>query len=161
MNNIYILIGGNVGDRIGNLKTAINLIQRQIGRIAKSSSIYETAAWGNTNQADFLNQVLLVESNLEAKECMQQILSIEDKMGRIRNKKNDPRLIDIDILFFNNDIIETHDLIIPHPQIQNRNFVLYPMNELSPQLIHPVLQETIHSLFLKRADTLAVQLYRP
>src|SRR5437762_5395076 len=122
MNKIYLLTGSNVGNRINNIETATNLLQQQIGKIIKRSSVYETEAWGNTNQPDFLNQVILTETVLNPFECMQQIFSIENKMGRVRAKKNDPRIIDIDILFFNNEIINEPDLIIPHSQIQNRKF---------------------------------------
>lgn len=158
MNITYLLIGGNVGNRISNLETAINFIEKQIGNIIRRSSIYETDAWGNTNQPDFLNQVLLVQTKLNAAECMQQIFSIENKMGRIRDKKNAPRIIDVDILFFNDEIINESDLIIPHPQIQNRKFVLIPMNELASQLIHPVLKKTINNLLSTCPDTLEVRL---
>src|SRR5258706_9683310 len=145
MNRTYLLIGSNVGNRINNIETATNLLQQQIGKIIKRSSVYETDAWGNTSQPDFLNQAILIETSLNADDCMQQIFSIENKMGRVRTKKNDPRIIDVDILFFNDEIINEPDLAIPHPQIQNRKFVLIPMNEISPELIHPALNQTINN----------------
>lgn len=160
MNKAYLLIGGNVGNRIDNIGTAITFLQQQVGKIIKRSSVYETEAWGNTNQPDFFNQVLLVETALGAAECMQHIFSIENKMGRIRRKKNDPRIIDIDILFFNDEIINEPHLTIPHPQIQNRRFVLIPMNELSPDLIHPVLNKSINNLLSTCDDQLEVRLLR-
>lgn len=158
MNIAYLLIGGNVGNRNKNIITAIELLQQQIGNIIKRSSIYETEAWGNTDQPDFLNQVLLAETELNAAECMHQILSIEEKMGRIRSEKNDPRIIDIDILFFNDEIINTPHLTIPHPQIQHRKFVLVPMNELASGLVHPVLNQTINTLLKNCIDPLEVRL---
>ena len=161
MNKAYLLLGGNIGDRLTNLEKAKELLDKQGGKIIKHSSVYETASWGNTDQPDFLNQVLLIETKLTAEQIMEQILFIENKMGRVRSEKNASRLIDIDILFFNEDIIKTKSIIIPHPQIQNRNFVLYPLNELSPKLQHPVLKKTIHELLLQCNDALTVNLYKP
>jgi len=160
MNKVYLLLGGNIGDRLVNFEKAKQLLKKQVGKIIGHSGIYETASWGNTNQPDFLNQVLMIETKLTAEQIMEQILSIENKMGRVRTEKNASRVIDIDILFFNEDIIETRSIVIPHPQIQNRNFVLYPLNELAPQLTHPVLKKTIHELLLRCNDTLAVNLYK-
>lgn len=157
MNTAYLLLGGNMGHRINNIKTAIKKIEQLAGKITRQSSIYETAAWGNTKQPDFLNQVLVVETKHTAEKLMQCLLLIEEKMGRIRNKKNDPRVIDIDILFFNKDIIEVRHLIIPHPQLQNRMFVLVPLNELSPNLKHPGLKKTIHQLLTICPDKLDVK----
>jgi 2-amino-4-hydroxy-6-hydroxymethyldihydropteridine diphosphokinase len=163
MNKTYLLLGGNVGDRINNIKTAARLLQNQTGAIIKHSSIYETDAWGNTEQPDFLNQVLYIETMLSASEYMHQILFIESEMGRIRLKKNDPRVIDIDILFFNDEVInEPPHLTIPHPEIPNRRFVLIPMNELSPDFVHPLLNKTIHYLLSVCKDMLQVRLvYKP
>ncbi|MEP6674549.1 MAG: 2-amino-4-hydroxy-6-hydroxymethyldihydropteridine diphosphokinase [Ferruginibacter sp.] len=157
MNTAYLLIGGNMGHRINNIKTAIKKIEQLIGHISRQSSIYETAAWGNRQQPDFLNQVIVVETKLDPAKLMNTILIIEEKMGRIRNKKNDPRVIDIDILFFERMIIDEKDLSVPHPQIQNRKFVLVPLNELSPNLKHPVLKKTIHQLLTICPDKLEVK----
>lgn len=146
-----------MGHRINNIKTAIKKIEQLIGHISRQSSIYETAAWGNRQQPDFLNQVIVVETKLDPAKLMNTILIIEEKMGRIRNKKNDPRVIDIDILFFERMIIDEKDLSVPHPQIQNRKFVLVPLNELSPNLKHPVLKKTIHQLLTICPDKLEVK----
>jgi 2-amino-4-hydroxy-6-hydroxymethyldihydropteridine diphosphokinase len=159
MNKAYLLIGGNIGDRIKNLYQAKNLITKNIGGIIKESSVYQTASWGIADQLDFLNQVLFIRSNLSAEGIMKEILSIENKMGRIRTQKNASRIIDIDILFFNDEIIDTPNLIIPHPQIQNRKFVLAPLLELSPQLIHPIFKKTIAALLNACTDNLTVNLY--
>ena len=99
MNKAYLLLGGNMGNRLANLTTAMQFLEKKVGRIVKSSSIYETASWGNTNQHDFLNQVLLIETELTAEQIMAQILLIENEMGRVRTEKNASRIIDIDILF--------------------------------------------------------------
>ncbi len=159
MNKAYLLLGGNIDDRLRNFNKAIELLQYEIGKIIESSGIYETAAWGNLDQPVFLNQVLVIETVLSAEKIMDKILFIENKMGRIRTQKNAPRIIDIDILFYNNKIIKTRNLTIPHPEIQNRNFVLYPLKEIIPQFKHPVLGRTINELFLECNDTLAVKLY--
>ena len=139
------------------LITAIRFIEKQLGAIIAQSGIYQTAAWGNTNQPDFLNQVIIVETELPANKTLQTILAIEKKMGRIRTVKNAPRIIDIDILFFNKEIIHQKDLIVPHPEIQNRRFVLVPLLELSPDFTHPLLHKTIHQLLTDCPDLLNVK----
>jgi 2-amino-4-hydroxy-6-hydroxymethyldihydropteridine diphosphokinase len=157
MNKIYLLLGSNMGNPQQQLLKAIKYINKKVGTVIRSSALYKTAAWGNTHQPDFLNQVLVIQSPLTAAQTMQTILAIEKSMGRIRNKKNAPRIIDIDILFFNKEISNSNTLTIPHPLLQNRNFVLTPLNELSPQLKHPVLQKTIHQLLRICPDKLYVQ----
>jgi len=119
--------------------------------------LYSTAAWGNTQQPDFLNQVIVVQTKLTAQQTIQTILSIEKKMGRVRTVKNAPRIIDIDILFFNKDIIKEKNLEVPHPHIPNRRFVLIPLNELSPNLKHPVFQQSVHYLLENCKDPLNVK----
>lgn len=157
MNKTYLLLGSNMGNSKQQLATAIKLIRKNIGNPARQSKLYTTAAWGNTNQPDFLNQVIVVATELTATQTMQSILAIEKEMGRIRTVKNAPRIIDIDILFFNKDIIEDKILSVPHPQIPNRRFVLVPLNELSPNFKHPVFQQTIHHLLQNCKDPLNVK----
>ena len=157
MPKLVLLTGGNMGDRIKNLAAARKNIQKRIGKLLHTSALYETAAWGNTNQPDFLNQVLIVETKKPAGEVMQLILTIEKDMGRKRTEKNAPRLIDIDILFYEKEIYNISNLVIPHPQIQNRRFVLVPLNELMPQFKHPVLNKPVHELLLKCKDKLEVR----
>jgi 2-amino-4-hydroxy-6-hydroxymethyldihydropteridine diphosphokinase len=157
MNKTYLLLGGNTGDRAKNLDKAQRHISSMIGSIIRSSACYETAAWGNTLQPGFLNQVVVVQTKLDAPELMKTILLIEKKMGRIRTLKNAPRNIDIDILFFNRETCNSRNLIIPHPEIQNRRFVLTPLNELSPGLVHPLLKKTVHQLLINCADMLDVK----
>jgi 2-amino-4-hydroxy-6-hydroxymethyldihydropteridine diphosphokinase len=157
MKHAYLLIGGNDGDRVQYLEEAKKLISHYLGKIIKTSSIYETAAWGKTTQPDFLNQVLLVETILNAPNLMNEILVIEKKMGRIRNEKYSQRIIDIDILFYNNEIWQKPELTIPHPEIPNRRFVLEPMNEIAPQLTHPVLKKNIQQLLKECKDELNVK----
>ena len=157
MNTVYLLLGSNIGNSKASLAKAITQIEKQIGSVTRQSGLYSTAAWGNTKQPDFLNQIIIVETKLSALQTMQTILNIEKKMGRIRTVKNAPRIIDIDILFFNKEIIELEQLSIPHPQIQNRRFVLVPLNQLSPNLMHPVLKSSVHQLLLYCPDRLNVK----
>ena len=157
MNSAYLLIGGNLGDRVENLNKAKIFIQKDIGEIINTSSIYQTASWGITEQPDFLNLVLLVETELSAEEIMQLILTIENKMGRVRTQKNASRIIDIDILFFNDEIISLTNLTIPHPEIQNRKFALIPLNEIAPYFLHPVFKLSIQNLLSTSKDKLEVK----
>ena len=159
MYKVYLLIGGNLGNRVENLKTAVNLLQIQAGNIMERSAIFETAAWGITDQASFLNQALLLETTYHPGHLLEIILKVETKMGRIRGEKNGPRVIDIDILFFDDLIISEPELTIPHPLIQYRRFALAPMKDLEPLLRHPVLMKTISELFDECPDTLEVHVY--
>ena len=156
MNRIFLITGGNIGDRKKSLKVAAALVEKRIGKIIRSSKIYETDAWGIMNQPSFYNQVLIVESDFSANKVMQRILKIEKEMGRIRTIKNAARIIDIDILFFNNETVNKQNLIIPHPEIANRRFVLVALNELVPEMIHPVLKKSIADLLSICKDPLKV-----
>lgn len=156
MNKIFLITGGNIGDRKKNLETAAALIQNKIGKIYQSSKIYETDAWGITNQHSFYNQVHVVETDFPAEEVMKKILKIEEEMGRVRTIKNAARVIDIDILFFNDEIVNKQNLTIPHPQISNRRFVLMPLDEIASAMIHPVYKKNIHQLLLMCKDELKV-----
>ncbi len=156
MNTVYILTGGNVGKRLINLGNAQKFLEDEIGKIEKSSSIYETAAWGNNDQPDFYNQAHIIKTKLSPEDIMQKILKIEEKMGRVRTFKNAARIIDIDILFFNEEIINKPGLIIPHAEIANRRFVLEPLNELSPHMIHPRLRKSVKELLSTCKDMLKV-----
>jgi 2-amino-4-hydroxy-6-hydroxymethyldihydropteridine diphosphokinase len=153
---VYLLLGSNMNNPELQLQKAKAEILQSIGEILESSSCYATAPWGNTNQSHFINQVVKVNTTLNPLETMQTILSIEEKLGRIRTEKNAPRAIDIDILFFNKEIVDVPNLQIPHPHIQDRNFVLIPLNEIAPSFVHPVLQKNIHELMKACKDKLAV-----
>lgn len=157
MNKAYLLTGGNEGDRYLNLRQAKTNIEHICGRLLRASSIYETAPWGNSNQRDYLNQVLLIETAMSAIQLLKSILSIEEMGGRIRTVKNAPRTIDIDILFYNDFVVNEPGLYIPHPRISERRFVLEPLNEISPGFVHPVLSKTIHELLQECKDELAVK----
>jgi 2-amino-4-hydroxy-6-hydroxymethyldihydropteridine diphosphokinase len=156
MNEVYLLTGGNINDRVLYLSKAKEEIRKRCGTILKESSIYETAAWGKEDQDSFLNQVLKVQTELDAEEMLKTILSIEESLGRKRDIKYGARTIDIDILFFNDEIINEEGLKVPHPQMQNRRFVLVPLNEIAPAKIHSVSRKNISQLLAECPDPLAV-----
>jgi len=156
MNKVFIITGGNIGDRMKNLETAEKLIEEQIGHIIQTSKIYETEAWGNNDQPSFYNQVLIAETNFSADKVIKKILKIEEDMGRERTIKNAARNIDIDILFFNDDIVNEENLTIPHPQMINRRFVLMPLNEIASAKIHPVYNKSVSQLLAECKDELEV-----
>lgn len=157
MNTAFLLIGGNLGNRLQHLAKARSLIHQRCGNIIKTSSLYETAAWGELQQAAFLNQVLMIHTLLTARGLLTCLLTAEQKMGRVRKQKSGPRTIDIDLLFFNDAKIEAPGLEVPHPRLHQRRFVLEPMNEIAPDLVHPVLNKTISQLLGDCTDELAVQ----
>ena len=156
MNNVFLLTGGNMGDRLQILEKALEEITIQIGAVIKKSSIYETAPWGIADQPAFLNQVLLAQTTLSPQEILKTILSIESNMGRKRNEKFGPRIIDIDLLFYNDLILQSPDLVIPHPEITNRRFVLVPLVELNKNYKHPVLKKSVFQLLNECPDHLPV-----
>lgn len=157
MNGIYLGIGGNKGNRAQYISRARDFITNEIGNIAALSAIYQTAAWGNTEQQDFYNQVLFVKTKLSAKDALKKCLEIEVKLGRERKYKWSSRTIDIDILFFNRDIINSKNLKVPHPHLHERNFVLFPLNEIAPHYIHPVFRKKIFTLLKNSPDKLPVK----
>lgn len=159
MNKAYLLIGGNLGDRQQNLATAREYINEQGGSIITISSLYETAAWGNTDQPAFLNQAVEISTLLNARQLIRRILKIEKLMGRVRKEKYGPRLIDIDILLFNTERHNYQFLKLPHPEMQNRRFALLPLAEIAPGILHPVLNKTITELLEECKDELEVKKY--
>lgn len=143
----YIGLGSNMGNRIENLRMGIHHIEHKTGRILKSSRIYESEPWGYDDSTNYYNQVILIETVLAPSELLKSCLNIEDELGRIRTKDSyEPRTIDIDILFFGSDIIQTQDLIIPHEHICERKFVLMPLKEIAKDFIHPIEGKTIEQL---------------
>lgn len=155
-NKAYLLTGGNRGNRKENLATAYTYIGQQCGNITNASSLYETAAWGKADQPSFLNQSLEIQTRLTSRQLLKKILNIEKQMGRVREEKYGPRLIDIDILLFNEEVHNQPRLKIPHPELQNRRFVLVPLAEIAPKIIHPVLKKTIIELLAVCPDILEV-----
>jgi 2-amino-4-hydroxy-6-hydroxymethyldihydropteridine diphosphokinase len=156
MNKVYLLTGGNIGDRTNYLQRAKEEIRKRCGGILMESSVYETEAWGDESQEAFLNQVLKIETQLRPEDLLKKLLQIEEELGRKREAKYGPRTIDIDILLFNDEVITQHGLKLPHPQLQNRRFVLIPLNEIAADKIHPVLKKTIAQILAECPDPLAV-----
>ena len=157
MNRTYLLIGGNVGNRLENMEKAAELIGAKAGEISKRSTMYETEAWGKSDQPAFLNQVLRVQTDLEPQALLETILGIEQEMGRMRQEKYGPRTVDIDILLYNDMVLESDELSIPHPQLHMRRFALTPLAEIAASVIHPTLKKSIDELLLECPDKLAVK----
>lgn len=159
MNGIYLITGSNQGDRLATLRSAQEHLAQQVGKVIKTSSVYETAPWGKTDQASFLNQVIYLESNLDAMTVLRKCLAIERFHGRIRKKQWEARTLDIDILFYNQEVIIEKGLIVPHPHLHERRFVLEPLFELAPDWVHPVLNLSISQLVQLCEDHLPVSIY--
>ena len=157
MKGKYLILGSNLGDPESSLQTALEKIKSEVGRVVRTSSVYVTEPWGLKDQPPFYNQVIEVETKLNAYETLEKLLEIESSMGRIRGKKWAERIIDIDILYFDDQIINHDNLSIPHPGIPDRRFVLVPLCELIPERIHPVRQVTNADLLGSTSDTLEVQ----
>ncbi|MBW8684577.1 2-amino-4-hydroxy-6-hydroxymethyldihydropteridine diphosphokinase [Chitinophaga rhizophila] len=159
MNKAILLIGGNLGDRTGHLREAVRRINEEIGQIVKISSLYETAAWGDVAQPDYLNQALFVSTDMDERTLLHTVLEIEQQIGRVRRQKWGARVIDIDIIFYNDAIINMPDLKVPHPQMQFRQFVLVPLQEIIPEWEHPVLHQTVRILLQNCTDQLPARKY--
>lgn len=155
---IYLGLGSNLGERQQYLAQARKMIAERVGEIAQASSVYATDAWGMEDQPGFLNQVVEVETELLPDQVLKAILQIERELGRERIIKWGERNIDIDIIFYEDRVLDTEKLTLPHPFLQERNFVLVPLAEIAPEFKHPVLQKTILDLLLLSDDKLAVKI---
>ena len=143
MHKVYLGIGGNIGNKQNNFDNVYQIIENELGRIIIASSIYETPPWGFQSDDIFWNSVIEIETSYSPEELLSKIHSIEEKFGRKRgNEKYSSREMDIDILYFDDIFIETETLIIPHPRIHQRKFVLVSLNEIAPNLKHPLLRHT-------------------
>src|SRR5690554_816774 len=159
---VYLSLGTNLGDRVQLLASARAAVEAEVGPIVRASAIYQTESWGgDSTQPDYLNQVLRVHTELDAEAVLQRALAIEHGLGRTRNRRWEPRLMDIDLLFFGKQVLHLSHLIVPHPRIQERNFVLIPLCEIDPNWLHPVLDKTIRELLESSKDTLVVQVFKP
>lgn len=154
--HVYLHTGSNMGDREDNLRQANGLIEQYIGKIKEASHLYETQAWGKTDQPDFINQALMVETHQSPQEVLKNIFKIEELMGRVRSEKWASRVIDIDILLYGNQIINDKDLKIPHPHLHERNFVLVPLMEIAGEVEHPVMKLPIEEIYFECNDSLDV-----
>jgi len=154
----YLLLGGNLGDIKANFGLAIQLLTKRVGQVVSVSALYETAAWGKTDQPAFLNQAIALETSLSALEVLECALSIESELGRIRKEKWGERLIDIDLILFGTEVIHIPGkLQVPHPHMQDRNFVLTPLAEIAGEVVHPVIGKNISKLAENTSDKLPVK----
>jgi len=144
----YLIVGGNLGDREQNIAKSLTEIRHRAGNIRQSSSLFETEPWGFSHENYFLNQVLEIETLLSPHQLLRTVQNIEQLLGRKRNDTTvyQARTIDIDILFYDDLIIMDKKLSIPHPELQNRKFVLEPLKEICPELIHPALNISVNTL---------------
>lgn len=157
MHITYLLLGSNLGNRMKYIASAISEIEAKLGSIGRRSSLYQTASWGKHDQPDFLNQVIELKTSLEPKDLLSGILGIESDLGRKRIEKWGSRTIDIDILIYDDQIVNEPELIIPHPYLAFRRFCLMPLCEIAPEFLHPVLKKNIHELLLELSDDLFVK----
>ena len=154
---VYLGLGSNLGDRLANLKAAVNNLTPQLD-VRAQSSIYETPPIGYTEQPEFLNQVVMAESYEKPEALLAHLNRLETVLGRKPGIPNGPRLIDIDILFYDDLVLNSPSLVLPHPRLAERGFVLMPLNEIASDLVHPTLQLTVSQL-LSRCDTTGIRLY--
>ncbi|MEP7168069.1 MAG: 2-amino-4-hydroxy-6-hydroxymethyldihydropteridine diphosphokinase [Bacteroidota bacterium] len=148
-----LLCGSNSGNRMHYINKALNRMEELCGKIILKSSIYETSPWGFTNQPEFLNQVIIIETSLQPVNLLHTLKKIEKELGRINSEKWQQRIIDIDILFYDELIFESDELTIPHPLLHKRKFTLIPLNEMLPGFIHPALKKTISELTIECEDS--------
>lgn len=160
MSQVFLCLGGNLGNREENLYEAITQLEKSVGNIVRRSSVYETASWGNSGQPSYLNQVIEVSTQLYPMQLLEACLHIERELGRTRNAKWENRLIDIDVLFIEDEIIEDEFLKVPHPYLHERKFVLVPLAEIAGGLVHPVFNKSINSLLFECKDNLKVTLWK-
>ena len=157
MYTTYILLGSNLGNSIKYLSDAILEIEYKLGTISSKSSLYQTASWGKHDQPDFINQVIELKTSLSPAELLKAVLQIENDLGRQRLEKWGSRTIDIDILLYEDQIVNTANLVIPHPYLSVRRFSLMPLSEIAPNLLHPILKKSITELLNELTDNLFVK----
>jgi 2-amino-4-hydroxy-6-hydroxymethyldihydropteridine diphosphokinase len=154
----YLLLGSNLGEREEVMVKALDLIAAHVGVIVLKSGIYETAAWGKTDQPAFLNLAIAVDTKLDPGALLAKILWIEKLLGRVRRERWGARLIDIDIILYGNEVIDLGPTLqIPHPEMQHRKFVLQPLSEIAANIVHPILKRNMNSLLAALTDTLSVE----
>jgi 2-amino-4-hydroxy-6-hydroxymethyldihydropteridine diphosphokinase len=154
---VFISLGSNLGDRLQFLRNALDQIGLRLGKVIRESKVYEAAAWGHTKQPNFYNQVIELETELSPTQLLQGCLDIEKSLGRERSILWGERTIDLDILLFDGRSVQSENLNIPHPYLHLRNFVLVPLCEIAPDLIHPTLELTIQQLLDRCADKLEIK----
>ncbi|PLX05101.1 MAG: 2-amino-4-hydroxy-6-hydroxymethyldihydropteridine diphosphokinase [Marinilabiliales bacterium] len=159
-NRVYLLLGSNLGNRLSFLNAAKTKINQNAGMILKESPLYEAKPWGFNHAKNFINQVILIETEFSSQELLVILMKIESELGRVRAGMGyGPRTIDIDILFYNSEIISTDRLEIPHPKLHERNFTLMPFADIAPSFVHPGLNKTISELLEESPDDSEVWLF--
>jgi 2-amino-4-hydroxy-6-hydroxymethyldihydropteridine diphosphokinase len=144
---VLLSLGSNTGDSSANLKDAIGYLDfMNSTEVVKTSSVHKTAPWGKTDQPDFLNQSVLIRTQLTVVELMENILQIEKEMGRVREEKWGPRMIDIDVILFGDKTVNSPKVVVPHPHMHERKFVLEPSVEIAAEMLHPILKKTVAEL---------------
>jgi len=156
MNWAVILLGSNLGNRMEYLLDAKARIETMAGRVAMASPVYETAPWGKHDQPAYLNQVICIDTILDPENMLRKLLDIEKEMGRLRTEQWAPRLIDLDILYYGEEIVDRPGLKIPHPRLHERRFTLEPLAYLLPEMIHPILKKSHSELLMMLSDELEV-----
>lgn len=159
MNSVFLQLGSNLGERSQLLIDATVLLLERVGMIVEKSKIYESTPWRVDGQENYLNQAIELSTKYSAERVLKIVLEIENELGRVRAEKWGERLIDIDIIFFNDEIIETSDLCVPHKHMHERNFVLEPLNEIASTFIHPKYNKTVAELLKDSKDTERVEEY--
>lgn len=156
----YLSLGSNIGDKLENIEISIKYIIEKIGKVLAISKMYRTSSWGFKSENYFLNNVIKIETNLSPQDLLSRIQTIEKALGRKRLTSGySDRTIDIDILFYENEIIKEENLIVPHPLLQDRNFVIYPLNDIASKFVHPILNETINKILSNCTDTSCCELF--
>lgn len=158
MHSVFLLTGSNLGNRNEQLSNAILELEAHVGTIVHSSSVFETEAWGKEGLPPHLNQAILIKTSLEPLALLQSIHTIEERLGRVRQEKWGVRVIDIDIIYFDDQIIDLPQLIVPHPLLQERNFVLAPLCQIAPDFLHPVFLKTNMELLQQSQDNMKVKI---
>lgn len=158
MNRAFLCLGGNLGNRLENIEKALISIEKKAGKICQTSTIYETQAWGSKSKKNYLNMCVEIETKLSPTELINTLLAIEKSLGRKRtSNRNSDRTMDIDVLFYNKEVINKNNIQIPHPRLHLRKFVLKPLNDIAPKLKHPGLKQSIAQLLINCDDKLNVK----